>query len=348
MSSLRYRQFSILQYERNPRTGEDLHFNENNILRALQHKTIKKCTYIRHDKDVKTPQIAELNEHTDVPVGTPIPPHWQIAVKCENSTEISTIANWFGVPENMVEKLNGANAYIEAVEYLTHEHPKQQALSEQISMSKALEQDGFERSQNRGNYAINRFVENIKDTIMTDKLAEIMHEERDIIGEHRKHEATAVFREKARAEEKYLKEVSAIQLQKIHTVRQNLEAKRNEYQQYYSSVADSLNKGIEELNADKNALEVQKAEFADYKTSELQELQEKRVSLDKKEKQLNSFASRASELFCNATEYVAKAKKLYNALDMETKARYCNHIVKLDESLLPYQHQPQKQHSKSL
>lgn len=221
-----------------------------------------------------------------------------------------------------------------------------QGLPEQISMSKALEQDGFERSQNRGNYAINRFVEDIKATIMTDKLAEIMHEERDIIGEHRKHEATAVFREKARAEEKHLKEVAAIQMQKIQTARQNLETKRNEYQQYYSSVANSLNKGIEKLNEDKNALETQKAEFESYKASETQSLQERDNFLDKKEKQLDSFANRASELFCDATDIIERAKKLYNSLDAKTQALYQEPLIKLNEDLLP--HQKNKQRSMSL
>ena len=80
-----------------------------------------------------------------------------------------------------------------------------QGLSKQISMSKALELDGFERSQNRGNYAINQWCENVKDTIMTENLEEIFQEEREVVGEHRQHEDTVVFREKAKAEEQYMK-----------------------------------------------------------------------------------------------------------------------------------------------
>lgn len=79
------------------------------------------------------------------------------------------------------------------------EHYKQ-GLSAQVSMSKALELDGFERSQNRGDYAINRWCQDIKDTIMTEKLREIYHEEPEIIGEHRKHDDIAIFREKAKRE----------------------------------------------------------------------------------------------------------------------------------------------------
>lgn len=219
------------------------------------------------------------------------------------------------------------------VQYVGNEY--KQGLSEQISISKALEQDGFERSQNRGNYAINRFVEDVKDTIMTDKLSEIMHEERDIIGEHRKHEATAIFREKARIEEKHIKEVGAIQMNKIQTAHQNLETKRNEYQQYYSSVADSLNKGIEKLNVDRNALESQKTKFEAYKQTREKSLQDKETYLD-------AFANRTSELFCEAKEYLDKSKKIYSLLNNERKELYEAPLVKLDENLLAYQRKKQR------
>lgn len=82
-----------------------------------------------------------------------------------------------------------------------------QGLSTQVSMSKALELDGFERSQNRGDYAINRWCQDIKDTIMTEKLREIFHEEPEIIGEHRKHEDITIFREKAKREERAVQDL---------------------------------------------------------------------------------------------------------------------------------------------
>lgn len=119
----RFRQFTIMQYEKNPRTGEDLHFDESNILHAMQYKSITYCTYIRHDKDIKTEFV---NGHDGTPVGSPVPPHWHVCIKCNESIEISKIAEWFNVPENFVEHVSGANAYIECVEYLTHEHPVQQ------------------------------------------------------------------------------------------------------------------------------------------------------------------------------------------------------------------------------
>lgn len=123
MASKGFRQFSIMQYEKNPKTGEDLHFCEANIINAVAHKTIKKYAYILHDKDEKT---ESTDGHEAVPIGTLIPRHWHVAVYCENAVEIHTIAKWFGVPDNFVQVLRGANAYIDLVEYLTHEHPVQQ------------------------------------------------------------------------------------------------------------------------------------------------------------------------------------------------------------------------------
>lgn len=75
-----------------------------------------------------------------------------------------------------------------------------QGLSKQISLSKALELDGLERSQNRGDYAINRWTKDIQDTIMTDRLQERFHESREILNEGRKHDDIKFFREKAKAE----------------------------------------------------------------------------------------------------------------------------------------------------
>lgn len=51
---MRSRLFHVVQYEKNPVTGEDLKFNENNIISCVSHKTVKAYAYIRHDKDLYT------------------------------------------------------------------------------------------------------------------------------------------------------------------------------------------------------------------------------------------------------------------------------------------------------
>ena len=49
-----------MQYEKNPKTGEDLHFNEEVIKDGLDHKTIKRFAYIKHNKD---PYTLEEEKH---------------------------------------------------------------------------------------------------------------------------------------------------------------------------------------------------------------------------------------------------------------------------------------------
>ena len=127
MASKGHYQYSIQQRLVHPITGEHL-FSEQNILNGIAHKTIEKWSYILHDKDIKSEEMEADDDHPDIPVGQLIDSHFHIALKCKNAVEIHTIAKWFGVPENFVRILHGANAYIEAVEYETHEHPTQQLL----------------------------------------------------------------------------------------------------------------------------------------------------------------------------------------------------------------------------
>ena len=123
MSSKGFRQFSIMQYLNHPISGEKL-IDEANIISAVSHKTVKKYAYILHDKDVKN---EETDGHASYGIGDKIGEHYHIVIKCDNAVEIATIAKWFGVPENFVQVIRGANAYMDCVEYLTHEHPVQQA-----------------------------------------------------------------------------------------------------------------------------------------------------------------------------------------------------------------------------
>lgn len=121
----RHHQLAFVQYERNPKTGESLNFDESNIIKAVSHKTITKYGYARHDQDNK---VAGDDGHPDIIIGDPIPPHWQGAIYSKHGVEISTFANWLGIPEFMIKVLHGRNAFIEYIEYLTHEAPKQQSL----------------------------------------------------------------------------------------------------------------------------------------------------------------------------------------------------------------------------
>ena len=139
---------NICQYEKNPRTSEDLHFTEDNIKSAISHKTIKDCAYILHDKDVysedeeancidvlaqeygrlESPDISKedyIKREQWVHQGEAKPRHWHIVARCDQGIELSVFSAWFGVPENMIDVPKGRGAFMDCIEYLTHEAPKQ-------------------------------------------------------------------------------------------------------------------------------------------------------------------------------------------------------------------------------
>lgn len=122
--SLRARIYNIMQYEKHPTTGEIL-LTEDTIKKALAHDTIKQYAYIRHDKDT----YSEKDEKDDPThkKGEYKPPHWHIVLQMKtNSTELPTVARWFGISDNYVDMPKGRGAFLDCVNYLTHEDEKQQ------------------------------------------------------------------------------------------------------------------------------------------------------------------------------------------------------------------------------
>lgn len=118
--------FNIMQYEKHPTTGEPL-WSVEQIEEGLDHKTIAEWAWCYHDKDVWT-EDDELQDASHV-AGEVKPPHFHVAINLpKNAVELETIARWFGVPMNFVEIARGRGAFLDCVEYLTHEAPKQQAL----------------------------------------------------------------------------------------------------------------------------------------------------------------------------------------------------------------------------
>lgn len=195
-----------------------------------------------------------------------------------------------------------------------------QGLEQQISLSKALECDGSERKNVRGDYAIERWLNDVKDGIMEDILKEVFQEER---------EAT----QKAKGEyETYV----TSQDQRLIQVHDKLVEHR-----------DRLTETKTALDTERNSLTEEKVKFDEYKALEIQTLQKQKSALDKREQQLDSFTKRASEMFSEALELLSKAKKLYKLLDVTHQALYNKQITQLDERLLPHK-KKQKQRSKSL
>lgn len=124
---MRARVFNIMQYEKHPITGEPL-IDEDIIKVALAHKTIKDWAYVCHDRDVYSLKDEADDTSGRIKAGDTKPRHWHIVCRCASNVEVSTIAGWFKIPENFVDVPKGAGAFLDCVEYLTHEDDKQEKL----------------------------------------------------------------------------------------------------------------------------------------------------------------------------------------------------------------------------
>ena len=124
MTDIRVRCAMIVQYEYNPITGESLNFNKNIIDYAIQQRadSLKAYAYIRHDKCV-------YNSEDDIPLGRSVgdvrPPHWHVLLQFKNAVNLDSLARSFNVPSNLVKVMRGAGAFLDGIQYLTHEAPKQ-------------------------------------------------------------------------------------------------------------------------------------------------------------------------------------------------------------------------------
>lgn len=128
--AIKSRIFNVMQYERHPETGEFL-LTEDKIKDCLAHRTIKRWAYIRHDEDVYS---ALDEEHDPAHVkGEKKPPHWHICIEMgSNQVEVGVIAKWLGISDNFVNIAKGAGAFLDIVQYLTHEDEKQQGLGKRL------------------------------------------------------------------------------------------------------------------------------------------------------------------------------------------------------------------------
>lgn len=120
---MRKRIFHIIQFLVNPKTGENLNFTEDNIKRCIDHKSIKQYAYILHDKDIHTAE----DEKNGYKGGEPKAPHYHIILKCDSAIELETIAKWLGIPAQYIDVPKGQGAFLDCVQYLTHESDKEQA-----------------------------------------------------------------------------------------------------------------------------------------------------------------------------------------------------------------------------
>jgi len=152
----RYRVLHIMQYEKNPRTGETL-FTQEMLDKFLDHATLTEWAYIWHDHDTyKASHIADLKQRltedyikneankkteegeviksledyiaekmaSDYPYvveGQPKPRHVHIMVKCKSAIAPELVEKWSGIPARMVRAGKGRHAFYDLLKYLTHD-----------------------------------------------------------------------------------------------------------------------------------------------------------------------------------------------------------------------------------
>ena len=128
--AIKARIFNVAQDERHPDSGELL-LNEAMIKDALAHRTIKRWAYICHDRDVYTKQDeADNPKHV---AGTVKPKHWHVVIEMgSNQIEVTKIAQWLGIEPQYVDVAKGKGAFLDCVQYLTHEDDKQQSLGKRL------------------------------------------------------------------------------------------------------------------------------------------------------------------------------------------------------------------------
>jgi hypothetical protein len=131
--SLRVRVANIMQYEE--------YLSEEKIKSVLtSYKAIEKWAYIKHDKDknsvVPQWQVDDLRncdnainpeENKELKK-----PHFHIVLKFKTNISINSIAKWFGIKPNYIKAPKGTNAFIQCVQYLTHESDSQQKLGKYL------------------------------------------------------------------------------------------------------------------------------------------------------------------------------------------------------------------------
>lgn len=116
------RVFMITQNLEHASTGQTLITTEQ-VEKALAKKGVKHFAWVLHDKDVYT--AAEVAKNPALVQGSPKAPHVHVVIQRSSFASIAQVARAFGVPPQCVEP-KPPSAFLDLVEYLTHENPKQQ------------------------------------------------------------------------------------------------------------------------------------------------------------------------------------------------------------------------------
>ena len=112
--------------------GEEVVNKELIVAISNKYKSIKRYAICEHNGDNYTAEDVLLynKKHPEAPrqVGDHKDDHIHWVAEFGTSQPVELIAKWFGIPANLVKVARGKGAFLDCVEYLTHENEKQQAL----------------------------------------------------------------------------------------------------------------------------------------------------------------------------------------------------------------------------
>lgn len=134
--------FEVVTQVKHPETGEQLYSEENVIAILNKYKSIERYAIMVHDKDFLTKEEirekykAEGVEYTEEQVDEDWrekkykrPVHVHIVFETpKNWFPIGSISKWFNIDPNFIRVKKGQGAFLDSVQYLTHEDTKQQDL----------------------------------------------------------------------------------------------------------------------------------------------------------------------------------------------------------------------------
>lgn len=182
------RVFFITQNEKYLDTDRVL-MSVERIEKAVAKKGMTDWAWIKHDQDQYTAEEAE--KLPGAVVGQPKADHFHIAIRRKSFATLGQIARAFGVPPNAVE-IKPQGAFLDLIEYLTHEHPNQIAKGKHhydddevhasLDWRPALEEHKLARSAKAGQRASLKKRDAIREAVMLGEvtLKQIREDERAI------------------------------------------------------------------------------------------------------------------------------------------------------------------------
>lgn len=112
-----------------PDTGEVL-LTVETIEKRVSKSSVEYYAWVLHDKDCFTESDVEGNPRAVL--GEHKPDHFHIVVQLKNQASVGQVARGYKLHPGCVRKKEGQGTFLDCIEYLTHEHEKQQKLGKHL------------------------------------------------------------------------------------------------------------------------------------------------------------------------------------------------------------------------